>query len=321
MIDLPHEMMNDFNTNISTRYEEFIRAYSHIFSTDEVIAKKIKRFSTSLKNLAKEIEKNQNSYNENNGKAIIKNDLDIISTNIDFSTSLETDFYKKLEDEYKKQVDHYRILLNEKRDFGNEYRNYVFPGMGEKKKSNPEGDYYIFHEMMELAIEKNKNIIFLTNDLEKNDWIESKTRREYNHYKSIFYNITKHAIKIENFDSFLDSLGIKSEKLLESLDDIYEDEFISTFLTKYSLLERNARIWARNQGFDYPPILQVIIRKAKELNLISEEMFESYVHIRSIRNELIHSVSYKYRKYSEDEKNILLYHLDKLINIFSVNKA
>lgn len=316
MIDLPHEMMNDFNTNISTRYEEFIRAYSHIFSTDEVIAKKIKRFSTSLKNLAKEIEKNQNSYNENNGKAIIKNDLDIISTNIDFSTSLETDFYKKLEDEYKKQVDHYRILLNEKCDFGNEYRNYVFPGMGEKKKSNPEGDYYIFHEMMELAIEKNKNIKFLTNDLEKNDWIESKTRREYNHYKSIFYNITKHAIKIENFDSFLDSLGIKSEKLLESLDDIYEDEFISTFLTKYSLLERNARIWARNQEFDYPPILQVIIRKAKELNLISEEMFESYVHIRSMRNELIHSASYKYRKYSEDEKNILLYHLDKLINIF-----
>ena len=103
---------------------------------------------------------------------------------------------------------------------------------------------------------------------------------------------------------------------MESLDDIYEDEFISTFLTKYSLLERNARIWARNQEFDYPPILQVIIRKAKELNLISEEMFESYVHIRSMRNELIHSVSYKYRKYSEDEKNILLYHLDKLINNF-----
>lgn len=180
MIDLPHEMMNDFNTNISTRYEEFIRAYSHIFSTDEVIAKKIKRFSTSLKNLAKEIEKNQNSYNENNGKAIIKNDLDIISTNIDFSTSLETDFYKKLEDEYKKQVDHYRLLLNEKRDFGNEYRNYVFPGMGEKKKSNPEGDYYIFHEMMELAIEKNKNIIFLTNDLEKNDWIGLNPKQEEN---------------------------------------------------------------------------------------------------------------------------------------------
>ena len=213
MIDLPHEMMNDFNTNITTRYEEFIRAYSHIFSTDEVLTKKIKRFSTSLKNLSKEIEKNQNNYNENNSKDIIKNDLDIISANIDFSTSLKTDFYKKLEDEYKKQVEHYRLLLNEKCDFRNEYRNYVFPGMGEKKKSNPEGDYYIFHEVMELAIEKNKNIIFLTNDLEKNDWIESKTRREYNHYKSIFYNITKHAIKIENFNSFLDSLGIKSEKL------------------------------------------------------------------------------------------------------------
>lgn len=316
MIDQAHKMINDFNSNIVTRYEEFIRTYSHIFSTEESITKKIKRFSTSLKNLSKDIEKNQNNYKENTGKEIIKSDLEIISTNIDFTTSLEPDFYFNLENEYKKLVEHHKILLSEKKDFENEYRNYVFPGMGEKKKINPEGDYYIFHEMMKLAIEKNKNIIFLTNDLEKSDWIDSKTGREYNHYKSIFYNISKHAIKIANFTQYLDSKGIKSERLLETADDFYEDEFVSIFLTKYTILERTIRIWARNKDLDFAPITQLLIRRAKEDDYISEEIFNSYSKIRVIRNEIIHGLPLKFKNLTEDEKNDILFQLDKLIDYF-----
>lgn len=317
MIDQAHKMIDEFNSNIVTRYEEFIRTYSYIFSTDEIITKKIKRFSTSLKNLSKDIEKNQNNYKENTGKEIIKSDLDIISTNIDFTTSLEPDFYLKLESEYRKQVEHHKLLLSEKREFDKEYRNYVFPGMGEKKKSNPEGDYYIFHEMMKLAIEKNKNIIFLTNDLEKSDWIDSKAKREYNHYKSIFYNISKHAIKIISFTQYLDSKGIKSERLLETtIDDFYEDEFVSIFLTKYAILERTIRIWARSKDLDFAPITQLLIRRARESDYISEETFNSYTKIRILRNEIIHGLPIKLKNLTEDEKNDVLFQLDKLIDYF-----
>ena len=316
MIDQAHKMIDQFNSNIVAGYEDFIRTYSHIFSTDETITKKIKRFSTSLKNLSKDIEKSQNNYKENTGKEIIKSDLDIISTNIDFTTSLEPDLYLKLQNEYKKQVEHHNILLSEKKEFEKEYRNYVFPGMGEKKKSNPEGDYYIFHEMVKLAIEKKKNIIFLTNDLEKSDWIDSKAKREYNHYKSIFYNISKHAIKIINFTQYLDSKGIKSERLLETNDDFYEDEFVSIFLTKYAILERTIKIWARSKDLDFAPIAPLLIRRAREADYISEEIFNSYSKIRQMRNNIIHGLSIKFKSFTEDEKDDVLFQLDKLIDYF-----
>ena len=109
MIDLAHKVMNDFNSNIMNQYEEFIRHYSHIFSTDETISKRIKRFSSTITNLSKAIEKTQNNYNENKGKEIIKTDIAILSKRIDFSTSLDDEFIKKLEEEYLKQIEHYKL--------------------------------------------------------------------------------------------------------------------------------------------------------------------------------------------------------------------
>lgn len=315
MIDLAHKVMDDFNSNIMNQYEEFIRNYSHIFSTDETISKRIKRFSSTIANLSKAIEKTQNNYNENKGKEIINADIALLSKRIDFSTSLDSELTKKLEDEYIKQVEQYKKFQSEKIDFKNDFREYVFPGMGEKKTINPEGDYIIFHELMKLSIEKNKNIIFLTNDLKKNDWIDSKTGREYTHYKTIFYCSTGHSIKIQSFDKHLESIGIKIEKLLQSMDEYYDDEFIGSFLTKYNQLEKAARIWGVKNNID-TPILQIIIRNAHEVHLISEEEFSLYIKIRSIRNVIVHGLSYKIKDFSDDDKNNILYNIDLLISTF-----
>lgn len=46
----------------------------------------------------------------------------------------------------------------------------TFPGCGEKK-DDPYGDFYIYHEILKYMKLNNTDVIFLTNDVEKNDWL------------------------------------------------------------------------------------------------------------------------------------------------------
>ncbi|WP_017498541.1 PIN-like domain-containing protein [Flavobacterium sp. WG21] len=49
---------------------------------------------------------------------------------------------------------------------------YTFPGCGEKNdKDDPYGDFIIYHEMLKFMKIEKSDIIFLTNDVEKNDWL------------------------------------------------------------------------------------------------------------------------------------------------------
>lgn len=49
---------------------------------------------------------------------------------------------------------------------------HTFPGCGEKNdKDDPYGDFIIYHEMLKFMKDSKCDIIFLTNDVEKNDWL------------------------------------------------------------------------------------------------------------------------------------------------------
>lgn len=49
---------------------------------------------------------------------------------------------------------------------------HTFPGCGEKnEKEDPYGDFIIYHEMLKFMKTSTNNVIFLTNDVEKNDWL------------------------------------------------------------------------------------------------------------------------------------------------------
>lgn len=62
---------------------------------------------------------------------------------------------------------------------------HTFPGCGEKnEKEDPYGDFIIYHEMLKFMKHTNSSVIFLTNDVEKNDWLlRNKTELlPYTHY-------------------------------------------------------------------------------------------------------------------------------------------
>jgi rRNA-processing protein FCF1 len=69
----------------------------------------------------------------------------------------------------------------------------VFPGIGDliQKPERPYGDYCIYHEMLKWTAinQADLPIVFLTNDVTKNDWVDVD-KRAYVHYLENFYHNT-----------------------------------------------------------------------------------------------------------------------------------
>ena len=114
-------------------------------------------------------------------------------------TETERDYIKK------KYADCLETFNNHKTDVIGRYR-FAFPGCGDRKKDENSGrlkesDMVIYHEMLKYLHDEDKNIIFLTFDITKCDWIPSK---EYNdvflHYIENQYIKTGHVIYIKSGD-------------------------------------------------------------------------------------------------------------------------
>lgn len=106
--------------------------------------------------------------------------LDIIANFkvADSLTEEETGFLKSTYDELNKKYD----TVKSDQNFN---WKHTFPGCGEKNdKDDPYGDFIIYHEMIKFMKASSKNTIFLTNDVEKNDWLlRNKTELlPYTHY-------------------------------------------------------------------------------------------------------------------------------------------
>ncbi|MCH2046532.1 MAG: PIN-like domain-containing protein [Saprospiraceae bacterium] len=80
----------------------------------------------------------------------------------------------------------------------------VFPGMGDSNRrfKYPYGDFIIFHEMMYFAKEEQKDVLFLTYDTTKGDWLR-KSGNVHAHYVENFYLNTGQMLYILDANSIL----------------------------------------------------------------------------------------------------------------------
>lgn len=130
---------------------------------------------------------------------------------------------------------HYQLLLGEfnahkqnlqEKDF------YTFPGSGDRKKikdgMDPFGDFYIYHELLDFIKQTKKDIVFLTCDVEKSDWI-SDSKKPFPHYLVDTYHNTQQMIYIFNADDVI-PLTFKSVVDDDSADD-EEDAVASNLAT------------------------------------------------------------------------------------------
>ncbi len=104
---------------------------------------------------------------------------------------------------------------------------YTFPGCGDRKKikdgRDPLGDFFIYHELLSYMWHQNKDIVFLTNDVTKSDWI-MPDGKPFNHYIVDTYINTGHMLYILNARDFTTlSFEAVAEVSTEENDDAIED--------------------------------------------------------------------------------------------------
>ena len=106
--------------------------------------------------------------------------------------------------------DKYNHLLEDFNEHKMEGENrkmpYCFPGCGDRRKINegfdPTGDFIIYHELLAYMIKETKDVIFLTRDIAKSDWIKTDGT-PFNHYIVDVYRNTRKMLYIFNAEKFI----------------------------------------------------------------------------------------------------------------------
>lgn len=104
----------------------------------------------------------------------------------------------------KQKYDECLKIFNEKKtDTIGRYK-YAFPGCGDRKKEEDKGkckesDLIIYHEILRYMKDEDKNVVFLTLDLTKGDWVPSNSLNNvFLHYIENEYVMSGHVIYIKS---------------------------------------------------------------------------------------------------------------------------
>lgn len=110
---------------------------------------------------------------------------------------------------------------------GNRDRETItFPGAGDNGKpatgpieeSVAWGDLYIYHEMLRFMKEKNTDVVFMTRDITKGDWIK-EDHRAYVHYIVNGYEMTGHLMYILDADGVVPTFNTIEVKHTDTDED------------------------------------------------------------------------------------------------------
>lgn len=137
--------------------------------------------------------------------------------------SLSVDEQNYIAELYKKL----RIPYDALKPTDKERETITFPGAGDKDKpadgpieeSVAWGDLYIYHEMLRFMKENDTDVVFMTRDVTKQDWIKQDLRA-YVHYIVNGYEMTDHLMYILDADGVIPTFNAIETKQ----DDTDEDE-------------------------------------------------------------------------------------------------
>lgn len=176
----------------------------------------------------------------------------------------ETEFLKK----------HYNQLLGQYDKYKGDQNiswKYTFPGCGEsKEKDEPLGDFIIYHEMLKFMKTEGTDVIFLTNDVTKKDWVSDNKAENYNHYiEQTFLNTGKimyiyHAKNVLNI----------------SYENIYSEP--SKPASEYLIKENNGLPIVKNSDIILNDIEFDIVKRILAAQMGSDD----FVSVYSIQNDL-----------------------------------
>lgn len=196
----------------------------------DVLSEHYKEIKTELAKIKETFEK---EYGELYKKASIEFD-DYILNKIS-----ETHIMEPLSDEemnFTKTL--YNQMLERYNDTKSEGAEYLrFPGSGENqdldKKLEPWGDLLIYHEMLSFMAKEHKDVLFLTYDKSKQDWMK-KSGEQYSYYVVDAFCNTNQTLIIRKADDFFtgsfnsshqdvideDSVGVTTSSYIQNTESI-----------------------------------------------------------------------------------------------------
>lgn len=186
---------------------------------------------------------------------------------------------------------------------------HTFPGCGEKKE-NPYGDFLIYHQMLKFMKENSSDAIFLTNDVQKNDWLlRNKTELiPYTHYitnsyansgQTLYIFQAKDKIRISYDPVYLDindntNKEIEENEITESLESRIEK--IGVKIVDKIDLPRNYPLREPQNTYWYDEISEDDFLKELEASQKWAQNYgDGFVGLKSFITKYLGSKGYDYR--------------------------
>lgn len=290
IIDRTHKFKNE--------NKEILKDFDYV---DKAIEKQIKSFEKIQNDLKKDIE----NLRKDNKQLHFKDEfLDIINKfNQDFKLlESEIDFLKKEFDSQTKSIDK-QTLKNEIKK-----ANFSIPGLADilEKSENPYGDYFIYHEMLKCCLQKNTDIIFLTYDSTKGDWMRLN-KEPHIHYLLKTYELSNKSIFILDAERFFENhLSTNFESLINGKIDYYsvENPLHQDIIIEFVSLERIIRIIAEFVAIEKAEIkpINLLIKNLEEMNIIDNLHSHQIRELSIMKNHLSHrSKDFVNQRYNNEQ--------------------
>jgi hypothetical protein len=196
------------------------------------VENKLAKLQQDAEKLLETIESAINDKNISLNEILYNDDFIKEFENFELLAPLDEDYLKGIKIEFDSFIGQL-----EKSDFEKEAFK-AFPGCYEKKEKSddPYGDYIIYHEILNYSLKKNIDVIFITEDVTKGDWMQ-KNKSPHLHYVENFYLNTNRMIYIlDGQRTFEDLLDINFKSLVKVNDKWappFTEDGLFTFLDNY----------------------------------------------------------------------------------------
>jgi hypothetical protein len=157
-------------------------------------------------------------------------------------------------------------LVKFKKEAEQRYKDFIPPGYADSGKDNNKyGDYIIWREIIRKSKELSKPVIFITNDVKEDWWLQCKGKKIGIRYelRGEFFNETGQEIKLYMGDSFIKfakenfKIQSKDENLLKEMQYLQERERIRDYFYHF-----NKNVSFHETGME-PSVILKILKEAK----------------------------------------------------------
>ncbi len=210
-----NKIPKDFNADVVNKMKSFLELHKVVLKDYPFVETGIQKHQAELEELLNKLNETAEKKRKEYTDLIVKDKyLDLLNSCLKYDslTNDELEIVKKDFDTLAKNIS------SETTESISNKSNIAFPGLGDikTKPEDPYGNDIIYHEIMKFILNNSKDVIFLTFDNSKGDWM-SKVKTPHLHYIQNMYSNTNQILYILDAERTLgELLNINIQSLVTS---------------------------------------------------------------------------------------------------------